>query len=268
MQPLLQVRGLRTTFRTEDGLARAVDGVDLVIPEEQVLGLVGESGCGKSVTALSIMRLIEEPPGRIESGEILYRRGGETVDLAALPRTGQLMRSIRGNEIAMIFQEPMSSLNPAYTIGYQIMEAICLHQHLGRREARARALEMLRTVGFPAPEQSIDSHPHRLSGGMRQRAMIAMALSCHPRLLIADEPTTALDVTIQAQVLDLMRDLQRRLKTSLLFITHDLGDHREHGRRSRRHVSGQRSWRRRRSATSFARRCTPTPAACSIRCRR
>jgi peptide/nickel transport system ATP-binding protein len=221
--PLIEVKGLKTVFQTEDGMVRAVDGVDFAIPQERVLGLVGESGCGKSVTALSIMGLIPTPPGRIAGGEILYHRNGETVDLSRQPGTGPFMRTIRGNEIAMIFQEPMTSLNPVFTVGYQIMEAVMLHQKLGRRAARATAIEMLRIVGIPAPEERVDAFPHQLSGGMRQRAMIAMALSCHPRLLIADEPTTALDVTIQAQVLDLMRDLQRTFKTSLLFITHDLG---------------------------------------------
>jgi peptide/nickel transport system ATP-binding protein/oligopeptide transport system ATP-binding protein len=221
--PLIEVKGLKTYFYTEDGVVRAVDGVDFVIEQEKTLGIVGESGCGKSVTALSIMGLIQSPPGRIEAGEILYHRNGSVKDLATLNPKGREMRAIRGNEIAMIFQEPMTALNPVYTIGNQIMEAITLHQHLRKREARKKAIEMLHAVGIPSPEQRVDEHPHQLSGGMRQRAMIAMALSCNPALLIADEPTTALDVTIQAQVLDLMNGLRREFRTSIQFITHNLG---------------------------------------------
>ena len=221
--PLIEVKGLKTYFYTEDGVVRAVDGVDFVIEQEKTLGIVGESGCGKSVTALSIMGLIQSPPGRIEAGEILYHRNGSVKDLATLNPKGREMRAIRGNEIAMIFQEPMTALNPVYTIGNQIMEAITLHQHLRKREARKKAIEMLHAVGIPSPEQRVDEHPHQLSGGMRQRAMIAMALSCNPTLLIADEPTTALDVTIQAQVLDLMNGLRREFRTSIQFITHNLG---------------------------------------------
>jgi oligopeptide/dipeptide ABC transporter ATP-binding protein len=207
----------------EEGVVRAVDGVDFAIEPEKTLGVVGESGCGKSVTALSIMRLIPAPPGRIEAGEILYHRNGSVKDLTKLNPKGAEMRSIRGNEIAMIFQEPMTSLNPVYTIGNQIMEAIILHQSLSRREARDKAIEMLRAAGLPSPKQHIYEYPHQLSGGMRQRAMIAMALSCNPSLLIADEPTTALDVTIQAQVLDLMNNLREEFKAAIMFITHDLG---------------------------------------------
>jgi peptide/nickel transport system ATP-binding protein len=220
---LIEVKGLKTYFHSEDGVGRAVDGVDFNIQREKTLGMVGESGCGKSVTALSIMRLIPTPPGRIEAGEILYHRKEEVIDLTKLDPKGSEMRSIRGNEIAMIFQEPMTSLNPVYTIGKQIMEAIVLHQRLSKKEAREKAVEMLHAVGIPSPEQTIDEYPHQLSGGMRQRAMIAMALSCNPSLLIADEPTTALDVTIQAQVLDLMNNLRTEFKTAILFITHDLG---------------------------------------------
>jgi oligopeptide/dipeptide ABC transporter ATP-binding protein len=220
---LIEVKGLKTYFHSEDGVVRAVDGVDFNIEREKTLGMVGESGCGKSVTALSIMRLIPTPPGRIEAGEILYHRKGDRIDLTKLDPTGSEMRSIRGNEIAMIFQEPMTSLNPVYTIGKQIMEAIILHQRLSKRGARKKAIEMLHAVGIPSPKQTIDEYPHQLSGGMRQRAMIAMALSCNPSLLIADEPTTALDVTIQAQVLDLMNNLRTEFKTAILFITHDLG---------------------------------------------
>ena len=220
--PLLDVRNLKTYFYTEDGVVRAVDGVTFSIDPERTLGVVGESGCGKSVTARAIMRLIQSP-GKIEAGEIFLNHDGKTIDLTKLPPMGKKMRSIRGNKIAMIFQEPMTSLNPVYTIGNQITETIILHQGLRKREARERAIEMLTAVGISSPEQRVDEYPHQLSGGMRQRAMIAMALSCHPSLLIADEPTTALDVTIQAQVLDLMNDLRKKFGASILFITHDLG---------------------------------------------
>jgi len=221
--PLIDVVDLRTSFRTEEGVVRAVDGVSFSIAKEKTLGVVGESGCGKSVTALSIMGLIPTPPGRIESGRVLFRTDAETVDLAKLDPRGRAIRSIRGNQIAMIFQEPMTSLNPVFTVGMQIIESITLHQHLPGKEAREKAIDMLRAVGIPSPELRIDDYPHQLSGGMRQRVMIAMALSCHPSLLIADEPTTALDVTIQAQVLDLMNDLRTRFHMAILFITHDLG---------------------------------------------
>ena len=221
-KPLIEVKGLHTGFHLETGTVHAVNGVDFTIEREKTLGVVGESGCGKSVTALSIMGLIRSP-GKIEAGEILFHRNGTVVDLAKLDPKGPKIRSIRGNEIAMIFQEPMTSLNPVYTIGNQIMEAIMLHQQLKRAEARDRAIEMLRAVGISSPEQRIREYPHQLSGGMRQRAMIAMALSCNPALLIADEPTTALDVTIQAQVLKLMNDLRRDFRAAIMFITHDLG---------------------------------------------
>ena len=221
--PLLEVRNLKIYFDTEEGVVRAVDGVTFSIGPERTLGVVGESGCGKSVTAKAIMGLVKSPPGRIESGEILFNRDGRTIDLAKLNPKGEEMRRIRGNEIAMIFQEPMTSLNPVYTIGNQIMEAIILHQHLSKKEAKQKAIEVLASVGIPSPEQRVEEYPHQLSGGMRQRAMIAMALSCHPSLLIADEPTTALDVTIQAQVQDLMNDLRTKFKTAIMFITHDLG---------------------------------------------
>jgi oligopeptide/dipeptide ABC transporter ATP-binding protein len=220
---LIEVKDLKTYFHTEEGVGRAVDGVNFVIEPQKTLGVVGESGCGKSVTALSIMGLVPTPPGKIEAGQILYRRKGINIDLTKLNPKGPVMRSIRGREIAMIFQEPMTSLNPVFTVGNQIMEAIILHQRLGRKEARKRAIDTLHAVGIPSPEHRIDDYPHQLSGGMRQRAMIAMALCCHPSLLIADEPTTALDVTIQAQVLDLMGDLRMQYKMSILFITHDLG---------------------------------------------
>ena len=221
--PLIEVTNLKTYFYTEDGVVRAVDGVDFTIEPEKTLGVVGESGCGKSVTALSIMGLIQIPPGKIEEGEIIYHQNGKARDLTGLNPKGKVYRSIRGNEIAMIFQEPMTSLNPVYTIGNQIMEAITLHQHLRKKEARKKAIQMLHAVGIPTPEQRVDDYPHQLSGGMRQRAMIAMALSCNPSLLIADEPTTALDVTIQAQVLDLMNGLRTDFDTAIMFITHDLG---------------------------------------------
>ncbi len=221
--PLIEVKGLKTYFYTEDGIVRAVDGVDYVIDQEKTLGVVGESGCGKSVTALSIMGLVQIPPGKIEEGEILFYRDGKAMDLTKYNPKGREMRAIRGNEIAMIFQEPMTSLNPVYTIGNQIMEAIILHQKLDKKAAKKKAIEMLRAVGIPLPEQRVDEYPHQLSGGMRQRAMIAMAMSCNPSLLIADEPTTALDVTIQAQVLELMNALRAEFQASIQFITHDLG---------------------------------------------
>ena len=217
MAELIEVKDLRTSFFTPDGEVKAVDGVSLEIEEGKTLGLVGESGCGKSVTALSIMRLVPSPPGKVVGGEILYR-GRDLLKLG-----GEAMRKIRGNEISMIFQEPMTSLNPVFTIGNQIGEAIRLHQGLGRKETRGKTIEMLRLVKIADPEQRIDDYPHQLSGGMRQRVMIAMALSCNPSLLIADEPTTALDVTIQAQILELMKELQQKLGMSLLLITHDLG---------------------------------------------
>jgi len=222
--PLIELNDLKTYFYTEDGVVKAVDGVSFDIDKQQTMGVVGESGCGKSVTALSIMGLVPMPPGKIEGGSInYYRNGGEPIDLTKLNPKGQQMRSIRGNEIAMIFQEPMTSLNPVFTIGNQIMEAITLHQDVGKKEARSIAIQMLEEVGIPLPEQRVDEYPHQLSGGMRQRAMIAMALSCNPTMLIADEPTTALDVTIQAQILELMGDLQDEFNTSIMFITHDLG---------------------------------------------
>ena len=220
---LIEVIDLKTCFHTEDGVVRAVDGVSFTIEKEKTLGVVGESGCGKSVAALSIMGLIPSPPGRIESGQILYHENRDCIDLLTLDPKGRDMRSIRGRKIAMIFQEPMTSLNPVFTIGKQIIEAIVIHQRLSKKEARGKAIDMLQAVGIPSPGERIDDYPHQLSGGMRQRAMIAMALSCHPSLLIADEPTTALDVTIQAQVLDLMNDLRAQFKAAILFITHDLG---------------------------------------------
>jgi oligopeptide/dipeptide ABC transporter ATP-binding protein len=214
---ILQVRNLETSFTTERGVLKAVDDVSFELTAGKTLGVVGESGCGKSVTSLSIMRLIPNPPGKITGGQILYK-GRDLLQLGA-----EEMRKIRGNEISMIFQEPMTSLNPVFTIGNQLVEAILLHQDLSRADALHQAVEMLRLVGIPAPEKRVRDYPHQLSGGMRQRVMIAMALSCNPKILIADEPTTALDVTIQAQILDLLRDLQQKTGLALLLITHDLG---------------------------------------------
>ncbi len=213
---VLEVRDLVTEFRTDAGTVRAVDGVSFAIPARGTLGVVGESGSGKSVTALSIMRLIV-PPGKVAGGHVSYR--GKDL----LAQTPAEMRAIRGNRIAMIFQEPMTSLNPVFTVGAQIAEAVQLHQRLSSAKARETAIAMLKLVGIPAPESRVDDYPHQLSGGMRQRVMIAMALACKPELLIADEPTTALDVTIQAQILELLKALQRELGMAILLITHDLG---------------------------------------------
>jgi oligopeptide/dipeptide ABC transporter ATP-binding protein len=216
-KPLLEVRDLSIHFFTEEGVIRAVENVNFEIYPGEILGLVGESGCGKSVTGLSLLRLISTPPGRIVNGDILF--DGRSL----LPLEEKEMERVRGNDISMIFQEPMTSLNPVFTIGDQIMEAILLHQGSDKTEARKRAIKMLDRVKIPSPEKRIDSYPHQLSGGMRQRAMIAMALSCQPKLLIADEPTTALDVTIQAQVLQLLKEIQREMEMSVMLITHDLG---------------------------------------------
>jgi peptide/nickel transport system ATP-binding protein len=213
---LLEIENLQTHFRTPDGVNRSVDGLNLKVEAGQTLAIVGESGCGKSVTAMSVLRLIPEPPGRI-AGKILFQGR----DL--LQCTPKEMRDIRGNEISMIFQEPMTSLNPVLTIGRQIGETLRLHQGLDKAAAEKRAIEMLTLVGIPAPEKRVREYPHQLSGGMRQRVMIAMALACNPKLLIADEPTTALDVTVQAQILDLMRDLKTRVGAAIILITHDLG---------------------------------------------
>ena len=216
-EPLLVIEGLKTYFFTDRGTAQAVDGVSFTIPARGTLGLVGESGCGKSVTALSILRLIQTPPGRIVAGSI--RLDGR--DLLRLSE--EEIRQVRGAQISMIFQEPMTSLNPVFTVGDQIMEAMLVHRQVSRQEARAQTIEMLRRVKIPAAETVVDGYPHQLSGGMRQRVMIAMALVCRPKLLIADEPTTALDVTIQAQILELLEDLQEEFGMSILLITHDLG---------------------------------------------
>ena len=218
--PLLRVRDLRTYFVTGQGrgTARAVDGVSFDLHPGETLGIVGESGCGKTVTSLSILRLIPEPPGHIRPGSYIEFAGR---NLLTLP--SRELRAVRGNRIAMIFQEPMTSLNPVLSIGDQVAEAAIVHQHLSRGAGRARAIEMLRQVGIPEPEVRVDHYPHQLSGGMRQRVMIAMALICHPQILIADEPTTALDVTIQAQILELLQQLQQQLGMAVLLITHDLG---------------------------------------------
>ena len=214
---LLDISGLQTYFYTEEGVSKAVDGIDYYVRKGETLGVVGESGCGKSVTALSVMQLIPQPPGKIVGGDITFE--GKSL----LGLSNQQMRKIRGNKISMIFQEPMTSLNPVFTIGNQISEAIQLHQGVPKKDALDRSIEMLKLVGIPSPEQRVKEYPHQLSGGMRQRAMIAMALSCNPSLLIADEPTTALDVTIQAQILDLMNSLKDELNTAIILITHDLG---------------------------------------------
>ena len=216
-ETILEIRDLKTHFHTPDGVVKAVDGVSYSLMEGETLGVVGESGCGKSVTALSILRLIPEPPGRITGGGIHFR--GQ--DLTKM-KTSDL-RKIRGNEISMIFQEPMTSLNPVFTIGFQIAEAVMLHQGLSKNDAFDKAAEMLDLVGIPLPKQRVKEYPHQLSGGMRQRAMIAMALSCNPSILLADEPTTALDVTIQAQILDLLYKLKDEFGTAIIMITHDLG---------------------------------------------
>jgi len=216
-EPLLRVRDLQTHFFGDAGVVRAVDGVSFDVHAGQTLAVVGESGSGKSVTALSILRLVPQPPGRIVGGSIVFR--GRNL----LEASEREMRGIRGKEISMIFQEPMTSLNPVFTCGEQIIETLVLHEHISRQAARGRAIEMLELVGIPLPAQRIDEYPHQMSGGMRQRVMIAMALACHPSVLIADEPTTALDVTIQAQILELLRRLQRDMGMAVVLITHDLG---------------------------------------------
>jgi oligopeptide/dipeptide ABC transporter ATP-binding protein len=221
---ILEINNLKTYFYLEAGTVRAVDGVNLTLQRQQTLGLVGESGCGKSITAMSVMRLIQSPPGKIVDGQImLYTKEGEGVDIASLNPKGTTMRKIRGAEIAMVFQEPMTSLNPLQRVGAQIAESVLLHQNVGQKEALDRALEMLTKVQISAPKQRLDEYPHQMSGGMRQRVMIALALSCNPSILIADEPTTALDVTVQAQILDLMRQLQADFNSSIILITHNLG---------------------------------------------
>ncbi|MCW5737836.1 MAG: ABC transporter ATP-binding protein [Enhydrobacter sp.] len=214
---LLDIRGLKTWFKTDDGVVRAVDGVDLHLDRGETLGVVGESGCGKTVTARSVLKLIDMPPGRFEAGEILWK--GRNL----IPLPAEEMNKIRAREIAIIFQEPMTSLNPVYTVGYQIAEVLRQHENLSRKQAVEGAVEMLRLVNIPNPGKRVHDYPHQFSGGMRQRVMIAMALSCKPQLLIADEPTTALDVTIQAQILELMQEMKDRLGMSIMLITHAMG---------------------------------------------
>ena len=217
VETLLEIHGLKTWFKTDDGMVRAVDGVDLRIDHGETVGVVGESGCGKTVTARSVLKLIDMPPGRFEDGKILWR-GRDLI-----PLNDEEMNKIRAREIAIIFQEPMTSLNPVYTVGDQIAEVIALHQNLGRKQAIEGAAEMLRLVNIPNPQRRVHDYPHQFSGGMRQRVMIAMALSCQPKLLIADEPTTALDVTIQAQILELMHEMKDRFGMAIMLITHAMG---------------------------------------------
>ena len=215
--PLLEVKGLRTEFHTQDGVVKAVDGVSFHIDEGETLGIVGESGCGKSVSLLSVMRLIPQPPGKIAAGEVLF----EGIDLLKL--SDDEMRKVRGNKIAMVFQDPMTFLNPVLTIGKQIMEALQLHMGMTKKQARERSADLLQMVGIPEAANRLDDYPHQFSGGMRQRVMIAMALACNPQILIADEPTTALDVTIQAQIVDLVKRLRDEIGLAIIWITHDLG---------------------------------------------
>ena len=217
MKPLLEIKNLTTRFHTQDGTVNAVNGISYSLDHGEILGVVGESGCGKSVHALSIMRLIQIPPGEIAAGEVMFN-GRDLLKL-----TERDMRSVRGHEIAMVFQDPMSSLNPVYTVGFQISEALILHKNMNKRQAKEKTIELLNLVGIPEARKRFDNYPHQFSGGMRQRAMIAMALSCEPKLLIADEPTTALDVTIQAQIINLVIKLQQELGMSVMWITHDLG---------------------------------------------
>lgn len=224
--PILEIQNLKTYFYLENSTVRALDGVDLTLPRKSTLGVVGESGCGKSVMAMSIMRLIPSPPGKIIEGQIyLHRSRGKEkmIDLVQLDARSPIMRDIRGGEIAIVFQEPMMSLNPLFKVGHQIAEAVQIHQGVGHRAALDRALEMLTKVQISAPKQRLNEYPHQLSGGMRQRVMIALALSCNPSILIADEPTTALDVTVQSQILDLMNELQADFEASIIIITHNLG---------------------------------------------
>ena len=220
-KPILEVEGLKTQFFTRAGIVYAVDGVTFSVDEGETVGIVGESGCGKSVTSLSLMRLVPNPPGKIVDGQVTLRVNDQTYDILAMDDHD--MRKVRGHHMAMIFQDPMTSLNPVLTIGFQLTEPLMLHLDMTSGEARQRAIELMKQVGIPGAEERLDSYPHQYSGGMRQRVMIAIALACNPKLLIADEPTTALDVTIQAQILDLMRKLNEETGTAIIFITHDLG---------------------------------------------
>ena len=222
-ETLIEVRDLKTHFHTDDGVVRAVDGVDLKIERGKTIGIVGESGSGKTVFSRSLMRIVQEPPGRVSGQILLHRNGRQPVDLAAFKANASELRHIRGKEIGMIFQEPMSSFSPIHTIGNQIMESLLVHEQVSRREARRLSIDMIGTVGIPRPAERFDAYPFELSGGMRQRAMIAMALMCHPALLIADEPTTALDVTVEAAILNLMKSLQEQMGMTIMIITHDLG---------------------------------------------
>jgi len=220
-KPILEVEGLKTQFFTRAGIVYAVDGVSFSVDEGETVGIVGESGCGKSVTSLSLMRLVPHPPGKIVDGQVTFRVDDKVYDILAMDDSE--MRKVRGHHMAMIFQDPMTSLNPVLSIGFQLTEPLILHLHMSKEEARQRAIELMKQVGIPGAEERLDSYPHQYSGGMRQRVMIAIALACNPKLLIADEPTTALDVTIQAQILDLMRKLNEETGTAIILITHDLG---------------------------------------------
>ena len=259
-EPVLQVKGLKTYYYTEEGVVPAVDGLDFEVEPGETFAIVGESGCGKSVTSLSILRLIPSPPGKIIDGEIIYH-GQDLVK-----KSEREMRSIRGNDISMIFQEPMTSLNPVFTVGQQIGESFRFHQQMGKAEMLKKSIEMLRLVGIPEPEHVINDYPNQLSGGMRQRVMIAMALACNPKILIADEPTTALDVTIQAQIMRLLKQLQEKMGTSIILITHDLGIV---GRLPSTlwSCTADRRWSTAMCAPSTRIRCTPTRLVCCARFR-
>jgi ABC-type dipeptide/oligopeptide/nickel transport system ATPase component len=262
VEPLLRVRNLQTYFFADEGITRAVDGVSFDIKPGKTLGIVGESGCGKSVTARSILRIVERP-GRIVGGEIQWCQDGRSIDLAKLPADGKDMRQIRGGEIGLVFQEPMTSFSPVHTIGNQIVEAVQLHDNASVQQSRQRAIGLMKLVGIPRAEARVDEYAYQLSGGLRQRAMIAMALAADPRLLIADEPTTALDVTTQAQILQLMRDLQQRNGMAIMLITHDLGVIAEMADDVVVMYLGEWSSKVR-STTSFTHRSTPTRRRCYV----
>ena len=258
-EPVLQVKGLKTYYYTEEGVVPAVDGLDFEVEPGETFAIVGESGCGKSVTSLSILRLIPSPPGKIIDGEIIYH-GQDLVK-----KSEREMRSIRGNDISMIFQEPMTSLNPVFTVGQQIGESFRFHQQMGKAEMLKKSIEMLRLVGIPEPEHVINDYPNQLSGGMRQRVMIAMALACNPKILIADEPTTALDVTIQAQIMRLLKQLQEKMGTSIILITHDLGIVAQIAKHWS--CTADRRWSTATCAPFTRIRCTPTRRVCCARFR-